>query len=530
GGDAASGEKRTALGARLFETRAEVVFRQREAATRAPFRALETKEAAGSAHAVLRLGGQVEGSVGFVLRLRFRSSSAAPNPGDGIERALVARGHERGRGLVIDFDNLDELLPDADERHAFVAGPLAARFAAASATRTVDPGPTLRGRAAFLRSATDANKRAAPRVWHSREGRPSGLGLQTTIVDAQQRESLHMALADEFLAGIEWPLPAAPEGLDSLFRVDDLPTRGGLHEHDALDCGALISREDARLHSWPSGTEIRAPHRSAMRVAALREASIAWRVNIRRGDACLALWIGASHVDPRPRSLRGYNGSDDPWGWESAAPAMRALGVPKGNHLHLEVLGLHEDAAVATLLLATHVRAALQRAARRCATRGPLEPVALQGDHGDALGEALARVASALPALPGLVVLPGALSGELSGTLPGEAMRDSSDGPPDSGASGDRFELRAPPLALDLATDIEAKVDADKARLRLASGDVLELGPLLPGAAPRLRPGRVTATLTPAPDSLIAGLRRADQEALIARILRRLATSEGEGR
>ncbi|MCA8972184.1 MAG: hypothetical protein KDC95_20520, partial [Planctomycetes bacterium] len=151
-----------AIGARLFETRAEIAFpNAANRALRLPFRGLQVSEPGGETRGVLRLeprgtGLEPRGTEGsppsaiFDLEVRLHASRSAPTADDPIERALEARGHERGRALVLGFDNLDELLPDADLRAAFVSGPLAARFVEASAARTTDPGPTRRGRSALL--------------------------------------------------------------------------------------------------------------------------------------------------------------------------------------------------------------------------------------------------------------------------------------------------------------------------------------------------------------------------------------------
>ncbi|MCB9916930.1 MAG: hypothetical protein H6832_00840 [Planctomycetes bacterium] len=499
-----------AVGARLFETRAEIAIPNTENHARGlPFRGLQLSDSGGETRGILRLEPRVaEGLLPracFDLQVRLASSRIAPENGDPIERALVARGHERGRSLVLHFDNLDELLPNADLRAAFVSGPLAARFVEASAARTTDPGPTRRGRSALLAGAQQRDTRP-PRVWHSRERAPAGLGLHTQIRDTGRREAIYEALLADFLDGLCWPLPRAHGDARECFRLDDLPSRGGLDDHDALDCGALVST-DGRPLAWPHGTKVRPPHRLARRVESLRDRSIAWRVDVQRGADTLSVWIGSYHVDPTTRSLMAYGNGEDAWGWRSSAPAWRALGLPKGNHVHLEILGLHEHTGTAQLLLTTWVRTALFRTARAAAQARPADLAPVQAPPNlDPLGDDLARTARSLPVFARILLVPNTAD-----------------------ARADRFELRGPPLELaDVVTVADSELVDGSVGIRLRMGDRLWLGPLLEGNRPRLAPGRLRLRFDPGPNSLIRKLSPDDQELLIARLMRRIAGHEGD--
>lgn len=519
-GDFDADGKSLALGARLWEARAEFVVQpapqDRVSACLDGAVSLDSDSARRTARRfTLRLGADDE--TPFDLRFVVRIDAVAPQPMHFVERQLVARGYRRAAAVVVEFDNLHELFSDPSLQRAFVAGPLAARFRAASAARTTDPGPTRRGRDAWLESkGVDRRPR---RIWHSREKRPAGLGFFSTSTDVDERERARYALLQEFVDGIRWPLPNAGADWLPFFRSDDLPGRLGLEMHDAIDCGALRS-DDGKLGSYRAGTKLTALHDRARSVEALRSGSRAWRIDLLARGHRLSLWVGAYHLTASG-GLAGWNGSTAPASWRTADPALRALGWPKGNHVHIEILGAFEDEARTRLWLGTQLRTALERAAGRSnqsegtADDSDLAVIEISNDaaarKAAVLSRRLSEIAAAIPRLDRVCLIPGSAP---TRDRPGTA---------------DRFELRGPPLPLPARFETTASGFV----LEL-TGARLEIGPATQARPARLQPGElavrcVLASPLRAGDPLGA-LPASQQKLLLARILRRVASIEASER
>jgi hypothetical protein len=347
-------------------------------------------------------------------------------------REMSHLGYQRGPHLRLEFDGLEALLPPG-------AGKLAAwsllwdvllpRFRALSAGRTRDPGPDLRGRdglAARRRLLREGDLPPAPRTRRC-EDLPDlpQLGflvaddaagwrvsaLQHAGFDAERfaaEDRTHRRLLDRLLAGLRWPLPAEPRGSTRALRPDDAWDRHGLQDHDGLDLGSLVWLEDGRLAGWPAATVLGTPHSAAKPYPTPPAAGRAWIVEVDDPPWRLRVLFFLHHVSISGEpALRPLDPKETLGGWRTSDPLLRCLGWPKGNHAHLEVVGIYRGHASRKRAFATgRFMPALCAAPASGPPADPLPlgiAVAPEDRPGVGMGLLLHGLAAGVPRLPGLV-------------------------------------------------------------------------------------------------------------------------------
>ena len=453
------------LGARLWHTRAEAAFSARAGCRVAlPFAGMRPIDLARSrfelalgpagrdlgpdarARRTLRLrleGVDISAAGAMRLRTAGKPKPAAQGRGDlsPVERQLrvelASLGIARGPALRVVFENLDDFV-DAEHTRAFLWNELAARFREAASAKVIDPGPGRRGRQGLLLGPrrTPKPRRFDTRLWRDR---PRAIGLLQRTTNgkltpsklaksgydgrAQPREAaIHARLIERFVEGLRWPL--APTRATTFFRADDRWSRHGLEEHRALDIGAGNWSPERGFLAWPTGALIKPPHAacaSAQRQLVRAPSDSAWVLDFAEGDYVLRVVVAAYHLQHAPArpaldsedsgkgqrlALRGVHGAKHAAGWSSADPLWRALGYPKSNHLHLEVLGIFEGAeARQREFFERHLPTALLERAREAAKARPeaaLVPLPRLDAATRTLDALLTKAARKMPRIPGL--------------------------------------------------------------------------------------------------------------------------------
>ncbi len=156
----------------------------------------------------------------------------------------------------------------------------------------------------------------------------------------EQQWSAYEQLLQDLLHQMRWPLPKLPPQWVRRFLPDDGIDRGGIEAHEALDLGALSQRRDGRLGVWPEGVQVFSPLHKAEPIRAPRKDGRGFRLRLTRGPFRLVVLAFIYHLAPegRPR-LEGFSPGAPLLGWVRRNPSARLAGLPKGNHLHLELLG-----------------------------------------------------------------------------------------------------------------------------------------------------------------------------------------------
>ena len=156
----------------------------------------------------------------------------------------------------------------------------------------------------------------------------------------EQQWSAYEQLLQDLLQQLRWPLPKLPPQWGRVFLPDDGMDRGGIEVHEALDLGALSRRQDGRLGVWPEGVPVFSPLPKAKAIRAPRRDGIGFSLRLTRGGYRLEVLIFLYHLAPkgRPR-LEGFSPQAPLLGWARRDPSARIAGLPKGNHLHLELVG-----------------------------------------------------------------------------------------------------------------------------------------------------------------------------------------------
>lgn len=423
------------LGSWLYHVGADAPLHLRAGTSvRLPFRGLEPDPEkpgryrlpllAGPRRVVLDL--RLEGVEGRAGDLRLATDPpqrciprAAPRWQAELLHRFTAQGYEPGPALRIVFENIDELLgsaPPASALFRLLDGVLLPRFRAASAARAPDPGPGLRGREGLVarrRALLEQGRLPAPpRRFHSAEledlpelgffeaGRRVAIGDPGAHRPGERQRAAHEAMLAEFLAGLRWPLPD-PSGSERVLRPDDTWNRGGLEAHRALDLGSSLLLPGGSLTAWPAGTPVGAPHVAARTWRRPRSGARSWVVELEREGFRLRVLLCLYHLtEAEPARLAGYRGKG---GWRSSDPLFRCLGLAKGNHAHLEILGLYPDAPRRRELLWTwHLPAVLRRAPSSAPPwSGPPSPLVLDRPAAR-LTHFLYQVGRAAPTIPGL--------------------------------------------------------------------------------------------------------------------------------
>ena len=293
-----------------------------------------------------------------------------------LDKELAQLGYEEGPALSIQFENLEDLLENGNRRarYLFLKDLLLPAFRKESARLSPDPGPGRRGREAFLKRRREARKnrskhKPGAKTFHAEDlaGLPllgflKRTGESEFAVTQLQRaffatkdnpaeEKLHARLLTDFLTGLRWPLPKARDA-ERVIRPDDSYMRHGLAEegdldHPALDLGSMLLRQDHSFAYWPAGTPVGRPHVHATpyQVSDLNSARPGmqmWLVELKKDMYLLRSIIVLSHVlGGESHELEGLQDGEL---WRSSDPLLRCLGYPKGNHVHVEVLGIYAGA------------------------------------------------------------------------------------------------------------------------------------------------------------------------------------------
>jgi len=285
-----------------------------------------------------------------------------------LESPVVLEGFRNGtasRRIRLRLSNPSDLLfpgeaHDAKARRALLWRVLAPPFRRGSALLAKDPGPGLRGREHWKDRRTP-RKAPPPRSFRTRD--LAGLPLLGFLVrtkegwketrlqkrgypgrldkELRKEAAAFEALLAAFLDGLRWPLPVA-EGMRPVFLPDDLLDRHGMGEHPGLDLGGLYLDGRNRPHVLRDGVPLRPPHVRARPWRRPRDDGEAWVVECRRGPHLLRVLMALYHLrDENPPRLDEGPIHDSTGSWFRASdPWRRMQGVPKGPHLHLEILGL----------------------------------------------------------------------------------------------------------------------------------------------------------------------------------------------
>ncbi|GEM_PF-4694715 len=182
-------------------------------------------------------------------------------------------------------------------------------------------------------------------------------------------------LLQKLLNHLRWPLPKLPPGWKRIMLPDDGPDRGGLEEHEALDLGALSLHKDGRLGVWPEGTPVFPPFSEGKKIPAPRQDGRGYGLQLTQGKYRLKVLAFLYHLAPngKPR-LEGFSTRAPLLGWERRDPSARLAGLPKGNHVHLELLGPFRGREDLLKLFLAH---RLKRSLLNSPTTGPQRPPAL---------------------------------------------------------------------------------------------------------------------------------------------------------
>ncbi|HHI80474.1 MAG TPA: hypothetical protein ENK02_10890 [Planctomycetes bacterium] len=158
--------------------------------------------------------------------------------------------------------------------------------------------------------------------------------------ELDQQWNAYEHLLQDFLDRLRWPLPKLPRSWKRRMLPDDGVDRGGIEDHEALDLGALVQREDGRFGVWPEGVPVSSPLSGAEAIPAPREDGRGFALRLQRGRFKLLSLVFLYHLAPKgPPRLEGFSPREPLLGWERRDPAARLAGLPKGNHVHLELLG-----------------------------------------------------------------------------------------------------------------------------------------------------------------------------------------------
>ncbi|MFQ5504698.1 MAG: hypothetical protein ACE5F1_07880 [Planctomycetota bacterium] len=384
-------------------------------------------ELSGLAAARRCLAPSVPGTFG---RSPFDRGEGAPAWLECCEKELRDLGYRSGPELRIEFRGLERLFdkePSPRQIFDLIWNLLIPEFRARSARWTEDPGPGLRGREALLRRIQAAKEKRPGRArFHSDElaglpplgflvrgqnGSFEASRLQRCGFDGQRfpRESaVHRLLLEKLLNGLVWPLPEPGKGAERVLRPDDGWQRSGLvASHRAIDLGSMVLLEAGTAGYWPAGTPVCAPHALADPIEIERKDGRAFLVELTQAPYLLRLLFVLYHLEERNGAMRlAAFASGTPHGWRSSEPLFRLLGLPKGNHVHIELVGLYPGApAEQALFFALDLRTAFMRApsgvTQAAAPRAFIAATlpAMQRP-GVLLGRLLHRAAAALPRLP----------------------------------------------------------------------------------------------------------------------------------
>jgi len=342
-----------------------------------------------------------------------------PRWSQALAKEVTALGYTSGPRLELRFDGLEQLFsgqPSKAQIAALLWNVIVPRFRRESARKVVDPGPGLRGRERLLdrtRKREDGWRPVGHRPFHSSQLRglpPLGFFVRQdgheTVSELQRsgfdelkhagEARIHERLLSRFLAGLRWPLPDPGPGFVRMHRPDDSWQRHGLEEHRAIDLGATLWRA-GKLFVWPVGTPVARPHAEATPTKVARTDCRPWLVELTEGRYTLRVMMLLYHLD-RDGRLSGLGTGAS--GWRSADPWFRVLGIRKGNHTHLEVLGLFPGAPARERLFVRD-RLAPALLAAPGAPAGPRPVAMIARDRAQVrLSQLLFLAASHLPALP----------------------------------------------------------------------------------------------------------------------------------
>ncbi len=348
-----------ALGGRMYHVGADcIVNRAIDEPAREPFEGMR------GGKLVLR-----SGKTQVTLRIERSLGEADKDAKNFHTRELARLGLKPAKeSLNLRLEGLDQLV-EPHKSLAFLRNVLAARFRELSAAKTKDPGPGRRWRNGLVerwRLNEEGKGTHPPPRFHTRQlsdlptlgflhpdknGKLAPTALQRSGFDwrvHRDEDTAHRKLLGDFVAGLVTPLPRLPRGARSTLRLDDTFGRDGLDDHDAIDLGSWIELTPGNFGYWPAGTPVRCPHQDGKPWRRPRQGARSWIVEVTSPayePYCLRVLLAAYHLsDDDPPRLAAVEPGQPGGGWTSSEPLMRALGVPKGNHLHLEVLGIYETA------------------------------------------------------------------------------------------------------------------------------------------------------------------------------------------
>jgi hypothetical protein len=331
-----------------------------------------------------------EGRVSLRVELRDLSERRAgewapatpPGPWSILSRAIVDRGVPAGAQTELTLHGLERLLPSGDstaqdpqaQLHNLLQETLLARFRSLAGEGMQKLPSTAQGieglEARSAHSPHAAQVPKPPKTVHTRDlvdalrfglfERSSGDRIRLGAAPSStQAETAHRALLERMLRDLRWPVPAA-EGLFRLRRLDDGIDRCGMQEHEAFDTGS--SYWDARSRRFlctRAGTATSTPLHGARRVMPPSPGAVAYEWRAQQDGYELRVLAAVWHVDAQGR-LSPVDARRPHGGFRSSEPRLRAAGLAKGCHAHVEFVGLFEDQpARRKLFLAQHVGPAL---------------------------------------------------------------------------------------------------------------------------------------------------------------------------
>ncbi|PIE24320.1 MAG: hypothetical protein CSA62_03295 [Planctomycetota bacterium] len=306
------------------------------------------------------------------IELRERRPGAALNlpsqhPARSLAQRLRALASPKGPRLELRFTGLGQLLPPGagvPDEQALLERVLLPRFRALAAHQWRPYPSGQRGLAGLkmrgvARSQGKLRRARAP--MHTRDlVRKESYGLfeiesgkrivlgstpEDSPAEAAQRQ-----LLERFLAALQQPTPS-PDGWRTLILADDGYGRFGLQTHAAFDLGSRLWHPKHGFACLRAGNPTRSPLAAALPIRSGREHARFWSWSAQFEGYELRILAALWHVDQKSR-LTSVRPNAAFGGFRSSEPRLRAIGLPKGCHAHVEFVGLFEDAPARRSLFA----------------------------------------------------------------------------------------------------------------------------------------------------------------------------------